>query len=71
MSSAILSGNQITSAKDLMHQFFVSAEALYGSNFITFNMHLHLHVHGILGKFPTNKRSIEIQLLCHFTNSMH
>ena len=26
---------------------------------------------GILGKFPTNKRSIEIQLLCHFTNSMH
>jgi len=29
MSSTILSGNQITSVQDLMHQFFVSAEALF------------------------------------------
>ena len=25
----------------------------------------------MLGKFPTNKRSIEIQLLCHFTQNMY
>ena len=92
ISSAILSDDEITKAQDLMHEFFISAERLYGSEFITFNMHLHLHIHdvlrnygpcygywlfsyerynGILGKFPTNQRSIEIQLLRHFTDNMH
>ena len=92
ISSAILSDDQIVKAQDLMHQFFINAETLYGSEFVTFNMHLHLHIHdvlrdygpcygywlfsferynGILGKFPTNQRSIEIQLLRHFTHNMH
>ena len=48
MSSAILSDYQITTAQDLMHQFYVSAETLHGSDFATFNTYLHLHVHDIL-----------------------
>ena len=48
MSFAILSEDVITSSQNLMHQFLVSAEALYGIDLVTFNMHLHLHVHDIL-----------------------
>jgi len=49
MSSAILSDNQINNAENLMHKFFVSAEMLYGLDFVIFNMHLHLHTHDVYG----------------------
>ena len=39
ISSAILSDDKITKAHYLMHEFFISAERLYGSEFITFNLH--------------------------------
>ena len=91
-SSAILSENEIVEAQDLMHHFFTSTEALYGSEFLTLNTHLHLHLHDVLrdygpcygyrlfsferynrllGKYPTNQRSIEIQLMRHFAHNMH
>ena len=34
ISSAILSDDEITKAHDLMHEFFISAKRLYGSEFI-------------------------------------
>ena len=71
---------------------FRSAEQLYGSQFLTLNMHLHLHLpecfqdygpcysfwlfsferyNGILGRYHTNHRSIEIQLMQKFMENMH
>ena len=64
-SSSILSVDEILKAQDLMHQFFFSAETLFGHS------HLHLHdvlkdygpYNGLLGKYPTNQCSIEIRSL--------
>ena len=71
---------------------FRSAEQLYGSQFLTLNMHLHLHLpecfqdygpcysfwlfsferyNVILGRYHTNHRSIEIQLMQKFMENMH
>ena len=90
-SSSILSEAEILKARDLIHQFFSSAETLFGSTFLTLNTHLHLHLHdvlkdygpcygywlfsferynGLLGKYPTNQCSIEIQLMRHFVQNM-
>ena len=43
--SSIISLDDIDRANDLMHQFFRTAERIYGPSFLTFNTHLHLHLH--------------------------
>ena len=43
--SSIISLNDIERANDLMEQFFRAAERIYGPSFLTFNTHLHLHLH--------------------------
>ena len=42
--SPVLLVSDIDKANDLMRRFFVTSESLYGSSFLTLNMHLHLHL---------------------------
>ena len=45
--SSVISLDEINSADELMRSFFIKAESLYGSRFLTINAHLHLHLQNI------------------------
>ena len=89
--SPYISLEDINTAHALMTRFFTLSESLYGSSFLTLNMHLHLHLkdcymdygpcygfwlfsferyNGLLGHYPTNQLSIEIQLMRRFIDDM-
>ena len=90
--NSVISLTDIEKARECMDAFFRSAEQLYGSQFLTLNIHLHLHLpecfqdygpcysfwlfsferyNGILGRYHTNHRSIEIQLMQKIMENMH
>ena len=88
-----ISNDDITVADLLLLQFVKRVKNLFGSQFITPNMHMHLHLcdclkdygplhafwlysferyNGLLGKQPTNNRSIDIQLIkCFLRDNIH
>ena len=43
----MLTLRDIDAADELMKSFFIAAESLYGSSFITINCHLHLHLQNV------------------------
>ena len=45
--SSVLTLRDIDAADELMKSFFIAAESLYGSSFITINCHLHLHLQNV------------------------
>ena len=45
--SSVISLDEINSADELMRLFFIKAESLYGSRFLTINAHLHLHLQNV------------------------
>ena len=45
--SSVISLDEINSADELMRSFFIKAESLYGSRFLTINAHLHLHLQNV------------------------
>ena len=42
--SSVLTSNDIDTGDGLMKSFFIATESLYGSSFVTINLHLHLHL---------------------------
>ena len=88
-----ISEDDIKVADLLLLQFCKRVKNVFGSQFITPNMHMHLHLsdclkdygplhafwlysferyNGLLGKQPTNNRSIEIQLIkCFVRDNIH
>ena len=80
----VISDQDLSIAHNLIVKFCNEAEKLYGSEFVSPNMHLHCHLqqsirdygsiygfwlfsferfNGMLADFPTNKRSIVVQIM--------
>ena len=91
ISSPLISLQELDTAHELLLGFCKEFERIYGSDAVTPNMHLHMHLadcirdfgpvygfwlfsferyNGFLGKYPTNNRSVEIQIMRKFCRDL-
>lgn len=91
ISSPLISLQELDTAHELLLGFCKEFERIYGSDTVTPNMHLRMHLadcirdfgpvygfwlfsferyNGFLGKYPTNNRSVEIQIMKKFCRDL-